>query len=171
MAKIVFDFTNVEDRPARLLTEGSHTAKIKKVDAATTKAGSPMLNVTYEIIDGPNTGDTFLDRITIQDNTMWRVDAFLKALTGKKVDRKKLNIDTDKWIGKKIGFTVTTENGSPYRDSRTGEMKQGLPSSNVASYFFVGAAAAPVVEEASLDEDVVEAEVVEEDLELDDLDI
>lgn len=168
MAKLVIDFSDYRALPERRITAGRHLVKIVNIETVKTKNGDPMINVTYEILDGDDKGKEFMDRLVIMDKTLFRIYGFLFALTGKKVDKKKLAVDPDKWIGKKMYITVSDQENT-YQGRTTLQ-------SNVDSYSrFAGAVVdEPEALDAEVHEDVeAPAAPADEldDIDLDDIDI
>lgn len=124
----VVDFTDYKEQSARRLTPGQHLVQVADTELTRSKAGDPMVNLTLDVISGPDKGKTFTDRLVIMDSTLFRIYGFLQALTGKKIDKKKLRLDADKWVGKQLYITVSDQENT-YKGRTTIQ-------SNVDSYSF-----------------------------------
>lgn len=153
----VVDLTGYRDRSSARLPEGDYLVRI--TDAETTEiksgdnAGKPMVNLFYEVVDGPSRGQVLVDRLPITEKALWRVVGFLRAV-GLKVEKKQLQIPFKLLVGRTL--IVTVEDGEPYN---------GNVKSEVRGY--ANSAAAPTPEQATpaatyVTEPVIEVEPEEE---------
>lgn len=172
-SRIVFDLSGYVDQPERRIEPGKHLMKVVKTEVTVAKAsGNQMVNVTLEIMEGSEKGKMFMHRVVNSDNDYVRylTMQWLRAIVGKNVDAKKLSIDPDKWVGKRVYLTVEDREGT--FTNKNGETVKSVQSNVTAFGHYAVATPVEVIEE---DDDVVEAEIVSEpadddDLDLDDLD-
>lgn len=120
MAVFEADLTNFKDRSGSKVPEGRYRIRITDTEMGETKAGSPMLTVFMEIVGGEFSGSALVDRITIQDNTLFRVVNFLQGL-GFKTERKRLRLDTSKFLNRVVDVDVA--DGEPYRGEVRSEIR------------------------------------------------
>ena len=99
------DFTGVEtfNKPA----EGSHKAKISKVEETTSQGGNEMFKVTFEVVSGPSKGCRVVENYPLIDTALWKLKSLLQAI-GMKADGR-VQIDLDKMEGKVLEIEVFYE--------------------------------------------------------------
>lgn len=99
------DFTGVEsfNKPA----EGTHKAKIVKVEETTSQGGNDMFKVTFEVISGPSKGCKVIENYPLIDTALWKLKSLLQAI-GMKADGR-VQIDLDKMEGKTLEIEVFYE--------------------------------------------------------------
>lgn len=121
MATFEADLTNFKDRSGSKVPEGRYRVRITDTEMGQTKTtGSPMMTVFLEIIGGEFAGSTLVDRITVQENTLFRVVGFLQGL-GFKTERKRIRLDTAKFHNRVVDVDVA--DGEPYRGEVRSEIK------------------------------------------------
>lgn len=130
-SKVVIDLTNFKDRSSSRVPEGRYTVVVEDTELAKTKNNDDMINVWYRIVGGDEDGQTIIDRLTLTEKAMFRVVGFMKAI-GLQTPNKRLQINVDKFIGKRLQIDV--EDGEPYK---------GRVSSEVRGYMKAPAASAP----------------------------
>lgn len=99
------DFTGVEtfNKPA----EGSHKARISKVEETTSSGGNEMFKVTFEVTAGPSKGCRVIENYPLIDTALWKLKSLLQAI-GMKADGR-VQIDLDKMEGKVLEIEVHYE--------------------------------------------------------------
>lgn len=99
------DFTGVEtfNKPA----EGSHKARISKVEETTSQGGNEMFKVTFEVVSGPSKGCRVIENYPLIDTALWKLKSLLQAI-GMKADGR-VQIDLDKMEGKVLEIEVYYE--------------------------------------------------------------
>lgn len=99
------DFTGVEtfNKPA----EGSHKAKVTKVEETTSQGGNEMFKVTFEVVSGPSKGCRVIENYPLIDTALWKLKSLLQAI-GMKADGR-VQIDLDKMEGKVLEIEVYYE--------------------------------------------------------------
>lgn len=99
------DFTGVEtfNKPA----EGSHKAKIVKVEETSSQGGNDMFKVTFEVVAGPSKGCRVVENYPLIDTALWKLKSLLQAI-GMKADGR-VQIDLDKMEGKTLEIEVFYE--------------------------------------------------------------
>lgn len=99
------DFTGVEsfNKPA----EGTHKAKITKVEETTSQGGNDMFKVTYKVVSGPSKDCIVVENYPIVDTALWKLKSLLQAI-GMKADGR-VQIDLDKMEGKTLEIEVFYE--------------------------------------------------------------
>lgn len=99
------DFTGVEsfNKPA----EGTHKAKITKIEETTSQGGNDMFKVTFEVTAGPSKGCKVIENYPLIDTALWKLKSLLQAI-GMKADGR-VQIDLDKMEGKTLEIEVYYE--------------------------------------------------------------
>lgn len=99
------DFTGVEsfNKPA----EGTHNAKVKKVEETTSQGGNDMFKVTFEVTSGPSKGCRVIENYPLIDTALWKLKSLLQAV-GMKAEGR-VQIDLDKLEGKALEIDVYYE--------------------------------------------------------------
>lgn len=99
------DFTGVEsfNKPA----EGTHNAKVKKVEETTSQGGNDMFKVTFEVTAGPSKGCRVIENYPLIDTALWKLKSLLQAV-GMKAEGR-VQIDLDKLEGKALEIDVYYE--------------------------------------------------------------
>lgn len=100
--KVKLDMTGVET--FTLCEEGIHTAKITKIEEATTQSGDDMLKVVFEVIKGNSKGARVFDNFALIDKALWKFKMCLEAM-GIKADGK-IIVDLDKLVGRIVDIEV-----------------------------------------------------------------
>lgn len=120
MAEMVIDLSNYKDRFGSRVPEGNYLVQIEDIESDKSKAGNAMLVVSMRIIGGEQDGANLIDRLTLSDKAMFRVVAFLNGL-GIKTPRKKIRIDPQRILGKKVRVDVA--DGEPFNGTVRSEIK------------------------------------------------
>ena len=125
--KYVVDLSNFKERSSAHLPEGRYTVVVEDVEVTKTKATqNDMINV-FMAVHAPGTeehGRTIIDRLVQSEGALFRTVSFLQAL-GKKTPKKRLSINLDEWIGKRLQIEV--EDGEPYNGRVSSEVRSHLP--------------------------------------------
>ena len=90
---ISLDFTNVQGFTN--LPAGKHTLKVTKYELTQASTGNQMIVVTFENANG----ETGIDRFTITEKAMWKIQQLLSALFRQNFTGA-LNFDLDTLVGK-----------------------------------------------------------------------
>jgi cobalamin biosynthesis protein CobT len=61
--------------------------------------------VTLQFSEGKYKGQKIIDRLWLQDNTLWRLRLFIEAM-GVDVPDKKAKVNLDKYVGNELGATL-----------------------------------------------------------------
>ena len=105
MAKKKFDFTGVESY--QRAPEGTFIAKVSKIEETTFQGGNDGFKITFEIVKGAGKGCRVIENFPFVDTALWKLKNFFVAC-GLKADGR-VQIDTDKLIGKLVEITVFHE--------------------------------------------------------------
>ena len=99
------DFTGVEsfNKPA----EGTHKAKISKVEETTSSGGNDMFKITFEVTAGESKGCRVVENYPLIDTALWKLKALLQAI-GMKAEGR-VQVDLDKMEGKTLEIEVFYE--------------------------------------------------------------
>lgn len=94
--------------------EGAYPVTITKIDSSPSKDGkSTNLFITYTIESSPDNpeweGTEFREMLNVQESTLWKVQAFLEAATGKEWREEDMQLDPDELIGS--GLIVEGQEG------------------------------------------------------------
>lgn len=120
--KLKVDFTGVEsfNKPA----EGSHKAKIKKVEETTSQGGNDMLKVTFEVVSGPSKGCRVIENYPIIETALWKLKSLLQAI-GMKAEGR-VQIDLDKMEGKTLEIEVFYEDYNGQDRAKISETRKAI---------------------------------------------
>lgn len=102
MSKITVDFSNVREGSTfspRRLPEGSYLADITRVEHKESSKGNPMLVFTFIPVEHPTAVYPYY--VVLADNQLWKLRALLLA-AGKDVPKRKVTVDPESIVGKKI---------------------------------------------------------------------
>ena len=102
MSKITVDFSNVREGSTfspRRLPEGPYLADVTKVEQKESSKGNPMLVFTVIPVEHPTAVYPYY--VVLADNQLWKLRALLVA-AGKEVPNRKVTIDPESIVGKKI---------------------------------------------------------------------
>lgn len=102
MSKITLDFSSVREGSnfsPRRLPEGSYLATVAKVESKESKAGNPMLVYTLIPVEHPTAVYPYY--ILLDEKQLWKFRALLLA-AGKDVPKRKVTVDPESIVGKKI---------------------------------------------------------------------
>lgn len=102
MTKITLDFSNVSEGSTfspRRLQEGTYLATLAKVESKTSKAGNPMLVYTVIPVEHPTAVYPYY--VLLDEKQLWKLRALLLA-AGKEVPKRKVTVDPESIIGKRI---------------------------------------------------------------------
>lgn len=151
---VVVDFTKaVGGGGNKRYPEGDYRLKFIRWELISKKddPDSKGVKVTLQFQDGKFKGQTIIDRLWLQDNTLWRIRLFLEAM-GVEVPNKKANVNFEKYVGNELGGTLVDNEYN------------GRVSSQVGDYIDVDTMEGTDVEEEGDDEDEAEDDE-DEDLE------
>ena len=118
--KITLDLTNYKDRVGGRVEPGTYRVVVDDVEQDQSKAGNPMINVWFRVEGGQFDGATITDRLVLTEKSLFRVVGFLQAL-GYPTPRKKLQLDTGKWLNQRLEITV--DDGEPYNGRVKSEVR------------------------------------------------
>jgi len=157
---VTLDFTNYKEQVSDYIPEGEYDLLVDSVDHDKTgpnskNPGTLMVVVTFQVIGGQFEGATIIERFTITEKALFRIAGFMKAIGLKVQKGKKVKLDTNKFVGKRVHAVIKDDT---FRDEKR---------STVASYSPYGKETA---EDTGADiEDVAadEADVVSSDSEPD----
>lgn len=99
------DFTNVSDT-FELIPAGTYKAHVFELTEKVSTAGNDMFKVVLKISEGELKGRQVFTNLTFVENAMFKIREFLLAC-GAKVEKKAVNIDFSKCIGKQIKIIVS----------------------------------------------------------------
>lgn len=125
--KYVIDLSNFKERSSAHLPEGRYTVIVEDVEVTKTKTTQKdMINV-FMAVHAPGTdehGRTIIDRLVQSEGALFRTVSFLQAL-GVEAKKKRLSINLDQWVGKRLQIEV--EDGEPYAGRVSSEVRAHLP--------------------------------------------
>lgn len=120
MAVEVIDLSNYRDRFGSRVAEGEHLVQVEEIEVGESSKKDPMWTVYLRVIGGENDGATIVDRLTQTEKAMFRVVGFLHGM-GVKTARKRLRVDTDRLVGRKVRVQVS--DGEPYNGTIRSEVR------------------------------------------------
>ena len=99
------DFTGVEafNKPA----EGTHKAKLVKIEETSSQGGNDMFKATFEVVSGPSKGCKVIENYPLVDTALWKLKSLLQAI-GLKAEGR-VQVDLDKMEGKTLEIVVVYE--------------------------------------------------------------
>ena len=99
------DFTGVEafNKPA----EGTHKAKLVKIEETSSQGGNDMFKATFEVVSGPSKGCKVIENYPLIDTALWKLKSLLQAI-GLKAEGR-VQVDLDKMEGKTLEIVVVYE--------------------------------------------------------------
>lgn len=124
------DLTGYKDRFGTNVPPGTYTVVVSDVEEDKSKAGNAMLNVWYDVVGGDNDGATLIDRLVVSEKSLFRWVGFMSA-TGLPTPKKRLKIDTAKFVGRKLRIVV--EDGEPYNGRVKSEVRGYMPLPSAAN--------------------------------------
>lgn len=98
------DFTNVSDS-FETIPAGTYKVHVFELTEKQSSAGNDMFKVVLKVSEGEYKGRQIFTNLTFVENAMFKIREFLLAC-GAKVEKKALNIDFSKCIGKQIKVIV-----------------------------------------------------------------
>ena len=111
------DFTNIES--FNRAPEGTHVAKIAKVEGKTFQSGNDGFLVTFEIVAGPGKGARVFDNYPFVDTALWKLKQLLESI-GLPAQGKVL-VDSEKMTGRRLQIDVYHEEWEGKIRARLGE--------------------------------------------------
>jgi len=98
------DFSNVSDG-FDLLPAGTYTCHVFDLTEKQSSAGNDMLKVVLKVSKGEYKGRQIFTNLTFVESALFKIREFLLAC-GAKIEKKAVNIDFSKCIGKEIKVIV-----------------------------------------------------------------
>lgn len=129
-AKVV-DMSQVKERGEfrpKLLPDGDYPGKVTKVADHKSKAGNPQWLYSITITDGPGKGSVYPYYCGQDADQLWKVRNLFVA-AGMNVPKKKVKLDPNKVVGKRVG--VTLEEDEPYNGKTKSQIAGFLPIGEV----------------------------------------
>lgn len=114
------NLTDYKERFGQTVPPGRYTVVVDDLEQTTSKAGNPMVNLWFRIVEGPSDGATIVDRVTVTEKALFRVVAFMQAI-GQPTPRRNLQINLNTWLGKRL--QVDVEDGEPYNGRVRSEVR------------------------------------------------
>ena len=114
------DLTNYKDRVGARVPEGDYDVVVEDTEDDKSKAGNPMVNVWFRVIDGPEEGATIVDRLVLTEKSLFRVVGFLQAL-GIPTPKKKFKVPHKAIRGRRM--TISVEDGDPWNGRVKSEVR------------------------------------------------
>lgn len=114
------NLTDYKERFGQTVPPGRYTVVVDDLEQTTSKAGNPMVNLWFRIVEGPHDGATIVDRVTVTEKALFRVVAFMQAI-GQPTPRRNLQINLNTWLGKRL--QVDVEDGEPYNGRVRSEVR------------------------------------------------
>ena len=107
------DFTGVEGKRGRRIPEGDYLFKITDWGVNNEKQ---LLRIKVDILKGPTEGE-FSDILSLKQNSLWKVRAFLEAC-GLKLKSSLNKMNLEKLMGRTFGATVADDDYGGKTNSR-----------------------------------------------------
>lgn len=127
-SSVNIDFSNVKDGGTfnkRRIPSGDYLATITKVEDAKAKDDTAQYLFTIKIDKHPSSLLPYYCKL--QENQLWKLrNIFIAA--GKAIPKKKLKVDPNQLVGKKIGVTI---DDTEYNDQEQSEVSGVFPASDL----------------------------------------
>lgn len=114
------DLTEYKDRVGAQVPEGDYDVVIEDTESDKSKAGNPMVNIWFRILNGPEQGKTIVDRLVLTEKSLFRAVGFLQAL-GIPTPKKKFKVPYKAIRGRKMSIYV--EDGEPWNGRVKSEVR------------------------------------------------
>lgn len=98
------DFSNVSDS-FEVIPAGTYKVHVFELTEKQSANGNDMFKVVLKVSEGEHKGRQIFTNLTFVENAMFKIREFLLAC-GAKVEKKALNIDFSKCVGKQIKVIV-----------------------------------------------------------------
>ena len=147
----IIDFSNVKERGnfnPKHIEEGDYVAKITKVESTQAKDEENMWVFSIVLDEHPRA--TYPYYCKLVENQFWKVKALFDAV-GIRVGQRKVKVDPNKLVGKKIGVAMEDDEYEGRLKSVVGEV---FPAEDVTG---------PADDDVDPEDDDVEADDLEED--------
>ena len=147
----IIDFSNVKERGnfnTKHIEEGDYVAKITKVESTTAKDDENMWVFTFVLDEHPRAAYPYYCKLV--ENQFWKVKALFDAV-GIRVGQRKVKVDPNKLIGKKVGVAMEDDEYEGRLKSIIGEV---FPAEDVTG---------PADDDVDPEDDDVEADDIEEE--------
>lgn len=108
---VKLDFTNYKETNSDYVPPGEYDAVVDdvnhdKVSNNGKNPGALMILLSLRITGGLYDGATIIDRMTLTEKAMFRIAGFMKAIGLPIPKGKKVNLDTNKFVGKKVKVVI-----------------------------------------------------------------
>lgn len=153
----VLDLSSYKDRVGARVPKGRYRVVVDDAEMDKSKAGNPMINVWFRILDGEYADQTITDRLTLVDKAMFRVVGFLQAI-GVKTPKKRIQLNLNQFVGKVLEIDV--EDGEPYNGRVKTEVRGYLKAAKKAGG---GVEAVSDLDDLPAEEDPEEEEFTDEE--------
>lgn len=120
MSDFILDLTQYKDRFGANVPEGRYLVVVEDAEMTKSKAGNPMINLWYRILDGEQKNLTLTDRLTLTEGAMFRIVGFMQAI-GLPTPNKRLQLNLKHFLNKTL--MVDVADGEPYNGRVRSEVK------------------------------------------------
>lgn len=128
--EVIIDLSEYRDTVGSHVPAGRYKVVVEETEQASSKAGNPMINLWFRVLDGDSSGSIIVDRLVLSSRSLFRVVGFMQAL-GLPTPRKRLNVNIGAWVGKVLMIDV--EDGEPYNGRVKSEVRGYVKISKSAS--------------------------------------
>lgn len=147
--KKTMDFSNVSEG-FDLLPAGTYSVHIFNLEEKTSSNGNDMLKLTLKVSKGEYKGRQIFTNLTFVESAMFKIREFLIAV-GAKIEKKSVNIDFSKTIGKEVKVIVYHRKNTQ-TDETYSDIKKFLPVSDTSASVTATAANAATAADEEEDE-------------------
>lgn len=112
MPQYTLDLSGYKPNISDTVPDGRYLAIVEDYELGKSKAGNDMFTVWLRIIEGPQTGNVIIDRLTVTQKALFKIVGFLNGL-GQPTPKRRLSIDPQRWLNKKV--YIDTSKAEPYR--------------------------------------------------------
>lgn len=127
---IKLDFSNVTGGNFEPLPAGDYKLEIEKVEERVSKAGNPMLNMTFNVIDHEKyEGRKVFDLYVLTEKALWKLKDLFIAI-GKGVDGV-VEFDPQELVGEVFIGNITIEENEGYDPQNRIKTHKKLPDNEI----------------------------------------
>lgn len=130
MTEFVLDLTQYRDTVGANVPEGRYRVSVDDAIMDKSKAGNPMINVWYRILDGEQKDLVLTDRLVLTEKSLFRIVGFMQAI-GLPTPKKRLKLNLANFINKTL--MVDVADGEPYNGRVRSEVKGYLRAEKSAA--------------------------------------
>lgn len=120
MSEFILDLTQYKDRMGANVPEGRYLVVVEDAEMDKSKAGNPMINLWFRILDGEQKDLVLTDRLVMTEKSLFRIVGFMQSI-GLPTPNKRLKLNLKQFLNKTL--MVDVADGEPYNGRVRSEVK------------------------------------------------